>query len=109
MTSQTLQACRKDTPRLSHAEISAALQQLPGWNHQLLDNIDQLQRSYTFGNYADAVLFTNQVAALAETANHHPAITLEWGKVSVVWWTHTIGGLHHNDLVMAGRCDALLA
>jgi 4a-hydroxytetrahydrobiopterin dehydratase len=30
---------------------------------------------------------------------------LEWGKVTVTWWTHVIGGLHKNDFIMAAKCD----
>jgi len=100
-----LQPCRKDTPKLSAQEIQAALQELPDWQHLAMDTIDVLVRTFPFGSYAEAVHFTNQIAALADAADHHPAITLEWGKVSISWWTHTIGGLHHNDLVMAARCD----
>ena len=42
---------------------------------------------------------------LAEEEGHHPAILLEWGKTTVRWWTHKIGGLHQNDFVMAARTD----
>ena len=45
------------------------------------------------------------IALLSE--NHHPAILTEWGKVTVTWWTHKIGGLHKNDFVMAARTDQL--
>jgi len=38
---------------------------------------------------------------------HHPALLTEWGKVTVTWWTHKIGGLHHNDFVMAAKTDEL--
>ncbi|MDX1267227.1 MAG: 4a-hydroxytetrahydrobiopterin dehydratase, partial [Oceanisphaera sp.] len=34
--------------------------------------------------------------------------TLEWGKVTVTWWTHAIHGLHRNDFIMAARTDLLL-
>ena len=42
---------------------------------------------------------------LAEGAGHHPALLTEWGKVTVTWWTHVIGGLHRNDFVMSARTD----
>jgi len=51
--------------------------------------------------------FSNQVGDLAEAAGHHPAILTEWGKVTVTWWSHSIKGLHKNDLIMAARCDEL--
>jgi 4a-hydroxytetrahydrobiopterin dehydratase len=32
---------------------------------------------------------------------HHPALLTEWAKVTVTCWMHKIGGLHHNEFVMA--------
>jgi 4a-hydroxytetrahydrobiopterin dehydratase len=51
------------------------------------------------------VALTRKFAAIAEQVNHHPVIMLEWGKVTVTWWTHVIGGLHKNDFIMAAKCD----
>ena len=65
----------------------------------------QLERVFTFSDFAQALAFTNKVGALAEEAGHHPAILTEWGKVTVTWWTHKIGGLHRNDFIMAARTD----
>jgi 4a-hydroxytetrahydrobiopterin dehydratase len=31
----------------------------------------------------------------------------EWGRVRVEWWTHSAGGLHRNDFIMATRTSAL--
>jgi 4a-hydroxytetrahydrobiopterin dehydratase len=31
----------------------------------------------------------------------------EWGRVTVTWWTHKIGGLHRNDFIMAAQTDEL--
>ncbi|WP_378009933.1 4a-hydroxytetrahydrobiopterin dehydratase [Aeromonas hydrophila] len=28
--------------------------------------------------------------------------------VTASWWTHKIGGLHRNDVIMAARTDQLL-
>lgn len=53
--------------------------------------------------------FTNQVGQLAEEQGHHPTILLEYGKVTVRWWTHKINGLHRNDFIMAARTDQLNA
>ena len=39
--------------------------------------------SFAFLNYDDSRNFLNKVADLAEEEDHHPEITLEWGKVTV--------------------------
>jgi 4a-hydroxytetrahydrobiopterin dehydratase len=48
------------------------------------------------------------VGEIAEEAGHHPAITTEYGKATVAWWTHAIHNLHRNDFIMAAKTDALL-
>jgi 4a-hydroxytetrahydrobiopterin dehydratase len=47
------------------------------------------------------------VAYLAEVANHHPGITIEWNRVRLTLSTHSAGGLTAADVVLAGRIDAL--
>ena len=71
------------------------------------DGVKRLERSYKFKDFAQALSWTNQVGQLAEAEGHHPALLTEWGKVSVTWWTHKIGGLHRNDFIMASKADAL--
>ena len=106
---ENCEACRADAPRVPAAEQEALLQRLPHWSIQTRDDVSQLQRQFTFGNFEQALAFTNQVGALAEAAGHHPALLTEWGKVTVTWWTHKIRGLHRNDFIMAARTDQLLA
>jgi 4a-hydroxytetrahydrobiopterin dehydratase len=102
-----LERCRKGTPALNPARCQDLLQQLPGWQLVERDGIRQLQCSYRFPDFASALRFTNAVGALAEAADHHPALLTEWGKVQVNWWTHTVQGLHLNDFILAARCDQL--
>ena len=63
--------------------------------------------SFVFLNYGDSRNFLNKVADLAEEEDHHPEIILEWGKVTVTWWSHKIRGLHKNDFICASKTDAL--
>jgi 4a-hydroxytetrahydrobiopterin dehydratase len=53
------------------------------------------------------MVVANRVGELAEEENHHPLLTVEWGRVLVAWWTHKIRNIHHNDLLMAAKTDAL--
>ncbi|HTQ98810.1 MAG TPA: 4a-hydroxytetrahydrobiopterin dehydratase [Candidatus Acidoferrum sp.] len=98
---------RKGTPPLTTAAIAERLQALQQWSVVEIDGISQLQRTFALHNFAAALVFANKVGALAEAADHHPAITVEWGKVTVRWWTHVIGGLHDNDFLMAARCNQI--
>ena len=69
---------------------------------------NSLSCSFAFSSYEDSVNFTNKVAELAEQEDHHPEIILEWGKVTVVWWSHKIMGLHKNDFICAAKTDSIL-
>jgi 4a-hydroxytetrahydrobiopterin dehydratase len=53
--------------------------------------------------------FALRVGELAEAEDHHPAILIEWGRVSVTWWTHAIKGLHINDFICAAKTDQLIS
>jgi 4a-hydroxytetrahydrobiopterin dehydratase len=71
------------------------------------EGIPRLERVFRFGNFAEALRFSNRVGDLAEEEGHHPAILTEWGRVTVTLWTHKIRGLHRNDFVMAAKVDEL--
>ncbi len=83
------------------------LASIPNWEISVESEVSMLSRQYRFDDFARALEFTNQVAALAEAEDHHPRIVTEWGAVQVSWWTHTVRGLHYNDFIMAARCDGV--
>src|SRR5215471_19861152 len=102
-------ACRRDSPRVTEAEIAALRHEVPDWQVVERDGIARLERAFGFPTFADALAFTNRVGALAEAEGHHPALLTEWGHVTVTWWTHKIRGLHRNDFIMAAKTDGLAA
>lgn len=101
------EACHADAPKIDERDMPPLLAALPGWQLRVVGEVKQLERLFVFKNFVEAQAFTNQVAELSEVHNHHPAILLEWGKVTVTWWTHKIHGLHRNDFVMAAKTDSL--
>ena len=48
-----------------------------------------------------------QIGLLAERENHHPSLLIEWGKLTVSWWTQKANGLHPNDFIMAAKTDLI--
>lgn len=73
------------------------------WNKK--DNA--LIREFTFPDFKTALVFVIKVGELAEEANHHPDITLGWGKVTVSLTTHSAGGVTENDEQLAKKIDAI--
>lgn len=107
LKAQHCEACRADAPTVTGEEKQALLRELPDWEIIHDNGVEQLMRRFKLKNFAAALAFTNAIGELAEAEGHHPAILLEYGKVTVRWWTHKIGGLHRNDFIMAARTDAL--
>jgi 4a-hydroxytetrahydrobiopterin dehydratase len=102
-------ACRRDSPKVTDAEVSELITQIPDWEMKEVDGIKRLGRVYRFPDFVSALAFGQRVGEEAEAEGHHPKITIEWGRVGVEWWTHKIRGLHRNDFVMAAKTDTLFA
>ena len=103
----TCKACKGGVPPLKGEELRKLQTELGGgWS--VVDE-HHLEKEYKFKNFAQALAFTNQVGALAESVGHHPDIFLTWGKVKLTLFTHKIGGLSEADFVFAAKADRLLA
>ncbi len=100
-------ACQGDEPTLTDAEIAVLRPKVPEWEVVQREGIERLERVFGFRNFVQALAFTDRVGEQAEAEGHHPALLTEWGKVTVTWWTHKIGGLHRNDFIMAAKTDGL--
>jgi 4a-hydroxytetrahydrobiopterin dehydratase len=88
---------------LSDEQISERLAGVPDWTRDG-DNIVHVQ---TLADFKAALLYVGAVAYLAEAANHHPDITIQWNKVTLTLSTHSAGGLTGNDFALAGQIDKL--
>lgn len=107
LTERRCEACRADAPRVTDAEIEEYKPQIPDWRIVDADGVPQLVREYKFRNFAQALDFATKVGELAEREDHHPSMLVEYGKVTLTWYTHKIKGLHVNDFIMAARSDQL--
>ena len=101
------EACRVGAPPATANELDDFLQTHSTWEKIYVKGEPHITRVYSFENFVDALEFTNRVGQIAEEEDHHPALLTEWGKVTVSWWTHKIGGLHRNDLIMGAKTDEL--
>ncbi|MBT5485108.1 MAG: 4a-hydroxytetrahydrobiopterin dehydratase [Gammaproteobacteria bacterium] len=105
LADEQVTAGRKDLSAVSAVESEELIKSLPDWAIVKEDDVDKLKREYRFNDYLTLLALTKKIGNIAEQVNHHPVIITEWGKVTVLWWTHTIAGLHRNDFIMAARCD----
>jgi 4a-hydroxytetrahydrobiopterin dehydratase len=105
LNQQPLQDCNSDCQPLDKASQQDLLKQLLEWQIHQQDNTAVLSREYKLADFASALSLCNAIGALAEEADHHPKICIEWGNLQVNWWTHSINGLFINDFIMAARSD----
>ena len=97
--------CQGGIDPLNHKQVSKLISKLEdGWG--TLENI-KIKKEYIFNLYSQAISFTNKVANLAESENHHPYIHINFKKVEIIIFTHKINGLHENDFILAAKCDLL--
>ena len=107
LSSQSCEACQIDAPKVPQDQIQILLSEINGWV-LIEEPINKIQKIFSFKSYKDSVDFSNKVASLADDEDHHPQIVLEWGKVTVIWWSHKIEGLHKNDFICAAKTDKLI-
>lgn len=105
LSTQACEACRPDAPKATAEEKQLLSAEVPDWDMVEIDGEERLKRVFKLKNFVQALEFTNKVGDLAEEVDHHPVIVLEYGKVTVHWWSHEIQGLHKNDFIMAARTD----
>lgn len=107
---QKCTACRKGAPIVTAEEIEEFMPQLHAdWKIIERGGTPQLQRVIVLPNFEKALELTNSVGAVAEEQGHHPALLVEWGRLTVTWWTHAIDNLHRNDFIMAAKTDRIIA
>eukprot|EP00897_Mesotaenium_endlicherianum_P000832 jgi/Mesen1/1074/ME000123S00245 len=93
---------------LTPDQATSLLQQVPGWEIRNVDNMMQLHRTWKMKNFKNGLEFFKRVASVAEAEGHHPDLHLVgWNNVSVDLWTHSIGGLHENDFIVAAKINDL--
>jgi 4a-hydroxytetrahydrobiopterin dehydratase len=88
--------------KLSTEAIQAALKKLGGgWS--LKDGA--IGKQYTWPSFPDAIEFVNRVADLAEQADHHPDILINYRRVTLTLSTHSEGGITQKDFDLAQRFE----
>ena len=90
-------------PKLSRDEVQRSLADLPGWS---VDK-DALVKTYKHQSFAEAIVFVNAVAHLAELANHHPDVDIRYSTISVALTTHDQGGITEKDVTLARNIDEI--
>lgn len=86
---------------LTDPEIRDRLASLPGWSHAR----DALERHYVTEGWPATLMLVNAIGFLCEAADHHPDLQVSWGKLTVRFNTHTVGGVSEKDFELARKVD----
>ena len=89
---------------LSEAEVQEGVAALSGW--ELRDG--RLRKQFQFRTFLRALAFVNSVAYLAESAGHHPDITINYNRVTLRLITHSEKALTDRDFALAGEIETKL-
>ena len=86
---------------LSDEQVRQQLQNLNGWSQQG----KAIVRQFEFPDFKAAMEFVNHIADAAESAGHHPDITINYNKVTLLLTSHDAGGVTDRDARMAAKIN----
>ena len=86
---------------LTDAEKTELLTAHPDWS---LEG-EVVSRTFTFGDFAEAMGFVVRVGLAAEAADHHPDIDIRWNRVTLALSTHSERALTDLDSRLVAVLD----
>ena len=89
--------------KLSDADVAARLEALPEWSQPG----EEIQRTFRFKDFVQAMAFVDRVAARAEEVQHHPDILIRYSRVTLSLSTHDAGGITEKDFDFASAADRI--
>lgn len=89
---------------LENEELEAALKRCPMWEVEG----KTITRTIEFEDFMEGIDFVNDLAEIADEAQHHPDILICYSKVTLTLTTHDAGGLTEADIEVAQRIDNLV-
>jgi 4a-hydroxytetrahydrobiopterin dehydratase len=87
--------------KLSADEIAQKLKALPGWEYK--DNA--IVKMFRFKEFLHGIEFVQKVAEIAEAADHHPDIHINYTRVTFICSTHDAGGVTDKDFKLAENIE----
>ena len=106
LAQEACEACTGATPVVFGAERDGLLAELHGdWS--VVDDGAAIARTWRFRDFAEAFAFAVRVAFIAESEEHHPDVTVGWGRCQVLLTTHAVHGLTRNDFIVAAKVDQI--
>ena len=87
----------------SEAQIHDLLKDLAGWYYE----DGAIRRTYETDGWPTTLMLVNAIGFLSEAGDHHPDLTVAWGRVGVAYSTHSAGGITDKDFALARKVEEL--
>jgi 4a-hydroxytetrahydrobiopterin dehydratase len=87
--------------KLSADQIAEKLKALPGWKYKQ----NAIAKMFRFKEYLHGIEFVQKVAEIAEAADHHPDILINYTRVTFSCSTHDAGGVTDKDFKLAHNIE----
>ena len=88
---------------LTRAEAEERLRGLEGW---ALDG-NAIRKQFVFRDFPEAVQFVTRLVPGAEAADHHPDVLINYKRVTLIYSTHSEGGLTAKDFEGARMAEGV--
>jgi 4a-hydroxytetrahydrobiopterin dehydratase len=86
---------------LSEQQVQQQLSKLHDW---ALEG-RAIRKQFTFKDFPEAVAFVNRLVPDAQAADHHPDIIINYKRVTLIYSTHSEGGLTQKDFDGAAMAE----
>ena len=86
---------------LSAQQVEQQLSKLHDWTLEGR----AIRKQFTFADFPEAVAFVNRLVPDAQAADHHPDIIINYKRVTLIYSTHSEGGLTQKDFDGAAMAE----
>ena len=104
LANQSCRPLRGAEHLLAAATVIERLAVLPGW----VEHAGAIEKTFEFKNFHETMAFVNALAYIAHREDHHPDLAVSYGRCTVRFNTHDVGGLSDNDFVCAAKVESLV-
>jgi len=87
--------------KLSAEQIADKLKALPGWEYKN----NAISKTFKFKEFLHGIEFVQKIAEMAEAADHHPDIAINYTRVTFTCSTHSDGGVTEKDFKLAQNIE----
>lgn len=87
--------------KLSKKEIQEKLKDLKDWQIER----KAIVKTFTLPSFKEAITFVTKMSDLAEAANHHPDILIQYNRVILTLSTDSESGVTEHDINLATQIE----